>query len=77
MKRGFAARRAGYVGLLFVPLWFAACIAAQRADFCAAGGARVAQRCRLHFFGQANLGAPFQVDSGGLAETKRIERRDP
>jgi putative membrane protein len=29
-----------------------------------------AQRRRFNFVGQANLGAPFQVDSGHLAETK-------
>jgi putative membrane protein len=71
MKRGLATRRAGYLGLAFVPLWLAAGIAPASAQTSAPPEAPASlDAVDFNFVGQANLGAPFQVDSGRLAETK-------
>jgi putative membrane protein len=71
MKRGLATRRAGYLGLAFVPLWLAVGIATASAQTSAPPEAPASLNAvDFNFVGQANLGAPFQVDSGRLAETK-------
>src|SRR5215468_2089786 len=71
MKRSLATRRARYLGLAIVVLGLAAGTAGARAQTSApplAPGSLSA--VDFNFVGQANLGAPFQVDSGRPAEAK-------
>jgi putative membrane protein len=71
MKQGLAARCTGYLGLAFVPLWLAAGMVTASAQTSAPPEAPASLNAvDFNFVGQANLGAPFQVDSGRLAETK-------
>ena len=69
MKRASAAIRVGCLGLTCALLWSAACTALGTAQTAAPPEAPATLN-DFNFVGQANLGAPFQVDSGRLAETK-------
>lgn len=71
MQPASATRRIASLGLTCALLWSAAGIAATHAQTAAppeAPGPLGA--VDFNFVGQANLGAPFQIDSGRLAETK-------
>ena len=68
MKRASAAIRVGCLGLTCALLWSTAVAMAQTAGPPEASATLNA--VDFNFVGQANLGAPFQVDSGRLAETK-------
>jgi putative membrane protein len=68
MKRVSATSRTVGVGLTCALLWSAAGAMAQTAVPPEAPATLNA--VDFNFVGQANLGAPFQVDSGRLAETK-------
>jgi putative membrane protein len=68
MRRASAAIRVGCLGLTCALLWPAAVAMAQTAAPPEAPATLNA--VDFNFVGQANLGAPFQVDSGRLAETK-------
>ena len=71
MKRASAAIRVGCLGLTCALLWSAACTALGTAQTAAPPEAPATLNAvDFNFVGQANLGAPFQVDSGRLAETK-------
>ena len=71
MRRSLATRRARYLGLAIVGLGLAASTAAARAQTSVPPLAPASLNAiDFNFVGQANLGAPFQVDSGRLAETK-------
>lgn len=71
MKRGLGTRRAGCLSLALVPLCLAVGIATADAQASAPPEAPASlDAVDFNFVGQANLGAPFQVDSGRLAETK-------
>ena len=71
MKRASAAIRVGCLGLTCALLWSAACTALGTAQTAAPPEAPATLNAvDFNFVGQANLGAPFQVDSGRPAETK-------
>jgi putative membrane protein len=71
MKRTFAAIRIGSLGLASALLWSAAGTALAMAQTAAPPEAPASLNAvDFNFVGQANLGAPFQVDSGRLAQTK-------
>ena len=71
MKRVSAAVRVGCLGLTCALLWSAAGTAVAVAQTAAPPEAPATLTAvDFNFVGQANLGAPFQVDSGRLAETK-------
>jgi putative membrane protein len=71
MKRVSAAVRVGCLGLTCALLWSAAGTAVAMAQTAAPPEAPATLTAvDFNFVGQANLGAPFQVDSGRLAETK-------
>ena len=67
MKRASTAIRVGSLGLTCALLWSAAAMAQTTAPPEAPATLNAVD---FNFVGQANLGAPFQVDSGRLAETK-------
>ena len=67
MKRASAAIRVGSLGLTCALLWSAAAMAQTTAPPEAPATLNAVD---FNFVGQANLGAPFQVDSGRPAETK-------
>jgi putative membrane protein len=71
MNRASATRRIARIGFAPVLLWLAAEVGIANAQT----GAPMEAPAKLNavdfnFVGQANLGAPFQVDSGRLAEKK-------
>jgi putative membrane protein len=68
MQRASAAIRVGCLGLTCALLWPAA-VAMAQTDAPPEAPATL-NAVDFNFVGQANLGAPFQVDSGRLAETK-------
>src|SRR5580692_10545076 len=71
MKRVSAAVRVGCLGLTCALLWSAAGTAVAMAQTAAPPEAPATLNAvDFNFVGQANLGAPFQIDSGRLAETK-------
>src|SRR5580692_7392874 len=71
MKRVSAAVRVGCLGLTCALLWSAAGTAVAMAQTAAPPEAPATLTAvDFNFVGQANFGAPFQVDSGRLAETK-------
>jgi putative membrane protein len=60
-----------FLGLACVPLWLATGIGIANAQTIPpAESPATLTAVDFNFVGQANLGAPFQVDSGRLAETK-------
>ena len=67
MKRASAAIRVGCLGLTCALLWSAVANAQTAAP---PEAPATLSAVDFNFVGQANLGAPFQVDSGRLAETK-------
>ena len=71
MNRASAAIRVGCLGLTCALLWSAAGTAVAMAQTAAPPEAPATLNAvDFNFVGQANLGAPFQIDSGRLAETK-------
>jgi putative membrane protein len=71
MKRAFARRRIASLGVALPLLWSAAGAPIGHAQTAAPPEAPATLNAiDFNFVGQANLGAPFQVDSGRLAETK-------
>ena len=71
MRRSLATRRARYLGLALVGLGLAASMAGARTQTSAPPLSPASlSAIDFNFVGQANLGAPFQVDSGRLAEAK-------
>ncbi|MEY2394845.1 MAG: hypothetical protein QOF94_1190, partial [Acidobacteriaceae bacterium] len=71
MKRVSATSRIVGLGLTCALLWSAAGTAGAIAQTAAPPEAPATLNAvDFNFVGQANLGAPFQVDSGRLAETK-------
>src|ERR1700730_4890877 len=71
MRRVSTTRRMVGLGLSCALLWSAAGIAGAKAQTAAPPEAPgPLNAVDFNFVGQANLGAPFQVDSGRLAETK-------
>jgi putative membrane protein len=70
MNQASAIRRLASLGLTCVLLWSAG-TAATKAQIAAPPEAPASLNAvDFNFVGQANLGAPFQIDSGRLAETK-------
>jgi putative membrane protein len=68
MKR--ASSRIAGLGLACVLLWSGGTAAALAQTIAPAEAPATLNAIDFNFVGQANLGAPFQVDSGRLAETK-------
>jgi putative membrane protein len=69
MKRTSATTRIAGLGLTCALLWSAAGAAVAKTTVPPEAPAKL-NAVDFNFVGQANLGAPFQVDSGRLAETK-------
>jgi putative membrane protein len=70
MKRTSASNRIAGLGLTCVLLWSAGTAAAIAQTAAPPETPASLNAIDYNFVGQANLGAPFQVDSGRLAETK-------
>jgi putative membrane protein len=71
MNRASAIRRVGRFGLVPALLFVAAGVGIANAQTAAPTEAPATlSAVDFNFVGQANLGAPFQVDSGRIAETK-------
>jgi putative membrane protein len=70
MKRGRTTSRIVSLGLTCALLWSAAGTAAAAQTTAPPEAPAALNAVDFNFVGQANLGAPFQVDSGRLAETK-------
>jgi putative membrane protein len=70
MKRASAAIRIAGFGLTCALFWSAAGTAVAMARTAPPETPATLNAVDFNFVGQANLGAPFQVDSGRLAETK-------
>ena len=71
MKRASATSRIARLGLTCALFWLVAGTAVAVAQTAAPPEAPASLNAvDFNFVGQANLGAPFQVDSGRLAETK-------
>src|ERR1700683_4785643 len=71
MNRASATNRAVYLALTCALLWSAAGATVANAQTAAPPEAPATLNAvDFNFVGQANLGAPFQIDSGRLAETK-------
>jgi putative membrane protein len=70
MKRTSALSRIASVGLTCVLLWSAGTAVASAQTAAPPEVPATLNAVDFNFVGQANLGAPFQVDSGRLAETK-------
>src|ERR1700732_1484974 len=70
MKRASAPSRIASLGLTFALLWSAGTAAAIAQTAAPPEAPATLNAIDFNFVGQANLGAPFQVDSGRLAETK-------
>jgi len=70
MKQMSATRRIASLGLTCALLWSAGTAVAVAQPATPAEAPAKLSAVDFNFVGQANLGAPFQVDSGRLAETK-------
>ena len=70
MKPISAAARIAGLGLTCVLLWSAGTAAAMAQTAAPPEAPATLNAIDFNFVGQANLGAPFQIDSGRLAETK-------
>jgi putative membrane protein len=70
MKQTSASGRIASFGLTCVLLWSAGMAAASAQTVAPPEAPATLNAIDFNFVGQANLGAPFQVDSGRLAETK-------
>jgi putative membrane protein len=70
MKRAPAPSRLKSLGLTCVLLWLAGTAAAVAQTAAPPEIPASLNAVDFNFVGQANLGAPFQIDSGRLAETK-------
>jgi putative membrane protein len=70
MKRGRTTSRIASLGLTCALLWSAAGTAAAVQTTAPPEAPAALNAVDFNFVGQANLGAPFQVDSGRLAEAK-------
>src|SRR6202166_3621932 len=70
MKQASATSRIASVGLTCVLLWSAGTAVATAQTAAPPEAPATLNAVDFNFVGQANLGAPFQVDSGRLAETK-------
>jgi putative membrane protein len=68
--RRIASRRIVSLGLTFVLLWSAGTAVVNAQTAAPPETPASLNAIDFNFVGQANLGAPFQVDSGRLAETK-------
>jgi putative membrane protein len=69
MKRTSASRIIG-LGLTYALLWSASTAVAAARTAAPPEAPATLNAVDFNFVGQANLGAPFQIDSGRLAETK-------
>jgi putative membrane protein len=69
MKR-LSASRITSLGLICALLWSAGTVAAIAQTAAPPEAPATLNAVDFNFVGQANLGAPFQIDSGRLAETK-------
>jgi putative membrane protein len=69
MKRTSISRRIASLGLACTLLWSAGTVAATAQTAAPPEVPATLNAIDFNFVGQANLGAPFQVDSGRLAET--------
>jgi putative membrane protein len=70
MNQASAINRIASLGLICVLLWSAGTAAALAQTAAPPEAPASLNAVDFNFVGQANLGAPFQVDSGRLAETK-------
>jgi putative membrane protein len=70
MKRASASSRIASLGFTCVLLWTAGIAVASAQTTVPPEAPATLNAIDFNFVGQANLGAPFQVDSGRLAETK-------
>jgi putative membrane protein len=70
MNRASATRRLEPLGVIFTFLWAASAIGMANAQPAASEKPGSLNAVDFNFAGQANLGAPFQVDSGRIAEAK-------
>jgi putative membrane protein len=70
MKRTSASNRIASLSLTCALLWSAGTVAAIAQTAVPPETPAILNSIDFNFVGQANLGAPFQVDSGRLAETK-------
>ena len=70
MKGSSATRRTARLGLAFALLFAGAGFGIANAQSAASERAGSLSAIDFNFVGQANLGAPFQVDSGRIAEAK-------
>jgi putative membrane protein len=70
MKQSSATNRIAGLGLTCILLWSAGTAAATAQTAVPPEAPATLNAIDFNFVGQANLGAPFQVDSGRLAETK-------
>src|SRR5271155_4658599 len=70
MKRTSATSRIASLGLACALLWSAGAAVAVAQTATPPEAPATLSPVDFNFVGQANLGAPFQVDSGRLAETK-------
>jgi putative membrane protein len=70
MKQTFVSSRIAGLGLAGALLWSAGTVAASAQTATPPEVPASLNAIDFNFVGQANLGAPFQVDSGRLAETK-------
>jgi putative membrane protein len=70
MKRASVSTRIAGLGLTCVLLWSAGTAVANAQTAAPPEVPATLNAIDFNFVGQANLGAPFQIDSGRLAETK-------
>src|SRR5882757_2888028 len=70
MNHASAIRRIASLGLTCVLLWSAGAAVANAQTAAPPETPASLNAVDFNFVGQANLGAPFQIDSGRLAETK-------
>jgi hypothetical protein len=70
MERASRASRIASLGLTCALLWSAGTAAAIAQTVAPPEASAILNAVDFNFVGQANLGAPFQIDSGRLAETK-------
>jgi putative membrane protein len=70
MKQSSATNRIAGLGLTCILLWSAGAAATTAQTAVPPEAPATLNAIDFNFVGQANLGAPFQVDSGRLAETK-------
>jgi putative membrane protein len=70
MKRASATNRIATLGLSCILLWSAGTAVATAQTAAPPEAPATLNAVDFNFVGQANLGAPFQIDSGRLAETK-------